>query len=100
MVNLHYIACRLVGKVAADNSHKWVFRDTPNEGDPSFISSWNVTTEPVSKFTTVFFLQSKCKDKIFFSSILIFPYPFLHAATKGMGVSIQIRHTGCYFQNI
>lgn len=36
----------LVGKVAADSSHKWVFRDTPNEGDPSFISSWNVTTEP------------------------------------------------------
>ncbi|PON65018.1 MYC/MYB transcription factor [Parasponia andersonii] len=36
----------LVGKVAADNSHKWVFRDPSNEGDPSFISSWNVSIEP------------------------------------------------------
>ncbi|EXB56504.1 hypothetical protein L484_008885 [Morus notabilis] len=36
----------LVGKVAADNSHKWVFRDPSNEGDPNFISSWNVSIEP------------------------------------------------------
>ncbi|RXH72808.1 hypothetical protein DVH24_012492 [Malus domestica] len=36
----------LVGKVAAENSHKWVFRDAPNEGDPTFISSWNASTEP------------------------------------------------------
>lgn len=40
---------RLVGKVAADSSHKWVFRDTSNEGDPNFISSWNVSIEPVSE---------------------------------------------------
>ncbi|KAB1220319.1 hypothetical protein CJ030_MR3G019065 [Morella rubra] len=36
----------LVGKVAADNSHKWVFRDAPSDGDPSFISSWNVSIDP------------------------------------------------------
>ncbi|XP_030495405.2 protein RICE SALT SENSITIVE 3 [Cannabis sativa] len=36
----------LVGKVAADNSHKWIFRDPSNEGDPSFISSWNLSVEP------------------------------------------------------
>ncbi|XP_062097609.1 uncharacterized protein LOC133803541 [Humulus lupulus] len=36
----------LVGKVAADNSHKWIFRDPSNEGDPSFISSWNLSIEP------------------------------------------------------
>ncbi|KAL5559084.1 hypothetical protein UlMin_035295 [Ulmus minor] len=36
----------LVGKVAADNTHKWVFRDPSNEGDSSFISSWNVSLEP------------------------------------------------------
>ncbi|KAJ7966577.1 Transcription factor like [Quillaja saponaria] len=36
----------LVGKVAADNSHKWVFSDTPNETDPSLNSSWNVSIEP------------------------------------------------------
>ncbi|KAG6422090.1 hypothetical protein SASPL_118653 [Salvia splendens] len=36
----------LVGKVASDNSHKWVFRDSPAENDPSFISSWNVSIEP------------------------------------------------------
>nr|GLL48236.1 transcription factor bHLH155-like isoform X1 [Ipomoea trifida] len=36
----------LVGKVAADNSHKWVFRDSQTETDPSFISSWNVSLDP------------------------------------------------------
>ncbi|XP_022868641.1 protein RICE SALT SENSITIVE 3-like [Olea europaea var. sylvestris] len=36
----------LVGKVAADNSHKWVFGDNPNENDPNFISSWNVSIYP------------------------------------------------------
>ncbi|KAF2324343.1 hypothetical protein GH714_012683 [Hevea brasiliensis] len=37
----------LVGKVAADNSHKWVFRETPSESDPNFISSWNMSIEPI-----------------------------------------------------
>ncbi|CAK9135356.1 unnamed protein product [Ilex paraguariensis] len=37
----------LVGKVAADNSHKWVFGDSSNENDPTFISSWNVSIDPV-----------------------------------------------------
>lgn len=41
--------CRLVGKVAADNSHKWVFSDSPNENDPSFSSSWNASIDPVSQ---------------------------------------------------
>ncbi|XP_050212861.1 uncharacterized protein LOC126664499 [Mercurialis annua] len=36
----------LVGKVAADNSHKWVFKETSNERDPNFISAWNTTIEP------------------------------------------------------
>ncbi|CAK9135355.1 unnamed protein product [Ilex paraguariensis] len=36
----------LVGKVAADNSHKWVFGDSSNENDPTFISSWNVSIDP------------------------------------------------------
>lgn len=40
---------RLVGKVASDNSHKWVYRDSPQENDPSFISSWNVSVDPVRK---------------------------------------------------
>ncbi|TXG52461.1 hypothetical protein EZV62_021630 [Acer yangbiense] len=35
----------LVGKVAAENSHKWVFREATRENDPSIISSWNTTTE-------------------------------------------------------
>ncbi|KAL3514453.1 hypothetical protein ACH5RR_027170 [Cinchona calisaya] len=35
----------LVGKVASDNNHKWVFRDCQNENDPSFIPSWNVSID-------------------------------------------------------
>ncbi|KAL5577571.1 hypothetical protein UlMin_019270 [Ulmus minor] len=36
----------LVRKVATSNTHKWVFRDPSNEGDSSFIFSWNVSLEP------------------------------------------------------
>ncbi|XP_023524486.1 protein RICE SALT SENSITIVE 3-like [Cucurbita pepo subsp. pepo] len=36
----------LVGKVGADNSHKWVFRDNATESDPNLISSWNSSIEP------------------------------------------------------
>ncbi|KAM7280155.1 hypothetical protein ACFE04_007289 [Oxalis oulophora] len=36
----------LIGKVAADNSHKWVFKENTNENDPNFISSWNMSIEP------------------------------------------------------
>ncbi|XP_043712169.1 uncharacterized protein LOC122660968 [Telopea speciosissima] len=39
----------LVGKVAADNSHKWVFRETQNGNDSNFISSWSGTMEPQPK---------------------------------------------------
>ncbi|KAL6966138.1 hypothetical protein U1Q18_042079 [Sarracenia purpurea var. burkii] len=39
----------LVGKVAADNSHKWVFKDSPTENDPSFITSWNMSIDPQPK---------------------------------------------------
>ncbi|KAI7753806.1 hypothetical protein M8C21_003188 [Ambrosia artemisiifolia] len=37
------------GKIAADNSHKWVFKDGINEHDPSFISSWNASIDPQPK---------------------------------------------------
>ena len=55
--------CRLVGKVAADNSHKWVFRDAASDGDPSFISSWNFSIEPVRQSIQFFCIriQFKCK---------------------------------------
>lgn len=46
--SLSLLACSLIGKVAADNSHKWVFNDTPNVNDPSFTSSWNVSLDLVS----------------------------------------------------
>ncbi|KAJ8772853.1 hypothetical protein K2173_028030 [Erythroxylum novogranatense] len=36
----------LVGKVAADNSHKWVFKENPNESDANLTSSWNMSIEP------------------------------------------------------
>ncbi|GLT58894.1 hypothetical protein SLA2020_317530 [Shorea laevis] len=36
----------VVGKVAAENSHKWVFKETPNDTDPTFISPWNMSIEP------------------------------------------------------
>ncbi|XP_073100719.1 uncharacterized protein [Elaeis guineensis] len=35
----------LMGKVAADNSHKWVFRELPTHADPNLFSSWNATLD-------------------------------------------------------
>ncbi|XWS24194.1 hypothetical protein CRYUN_Cryun28dG0079900 [Craigia yunnanensis] len=43
----------LVGKIAADNSHRWVYKETPNDNDPSFISSWNMSTEPTIAIISV-----------------------------------------------
>ncbi|PIA56589.1 hypothetical protein AQUCO_00700733v1 [Aquilegia coerulea] len=39
----------LVGKVAAENSHKWVFKENTPEKDPSVFSSWNGSIEPQPK---------------------------------------------------
>ncbi|KAK9073394.1 hypothetical protein SSX86_007718 [Deinandra increscens subsp. villosa] len=39
----------LIGKIAADNSHRWVFKDGLNEQDPSFTSSWNASIDPQPK---------------------------------------------------
>ncbi|KAK8708066.1 hypothetical protein V6N13_059113 [Hibiscus sabdariffa] len=36
----------LIGKIAADHSHRWVYKETPNDNDPSFISSRNISIEP------------------------------------------------------
>ncbi|GER40191.1 serine/threonine-protein kinase WNK (With NoLysine)-related [Striga asiatica] len=43
---LLFSCCRVVGKVASDYGHKWVYRDSPKEIDPNFISSWNMSIDP------------------------------------------------------
>ncbi|RDX79611.1 Protein RICE SALT SENSITIVE 3, partial [Mucuna pruriens] len=35
----------LLGKVAADNSHKWVYSDTQNGCEPSYIGAWNASID-------------------------------------------------------
>lgn len=39
----------LLGKVAADNNHKWVYNENHNECEPSQIASWNASVEPQPK---------------------------------------------------
>lgn len=39
---------RLMGKVAADSSHKWVYRE-PVEHEISFLSPWQGSLDPVSR---------------------------------------------------
>ncbi|KAH1109711.1 hypothetical protein GLYMA_04G041700v4 [Glycine max] len=39
----------LVGKVAADNSHKWVYNESHNECESSYVASWNASVEPQPK---------------------------------------------------
>lgn len=40
-------ACRVIGKVAADHSHKWVFKE-PQEHETNLISSWTNPADSVS----------------------------------------------------
>ncbi|KAK7383172.1 hypothetical protein VNO78_28844 [Psophocarpus tetragonolobus] len=35
----------ILGKVAADNSHKWVYSDTQNLCEPSYIGAWNASID-------------------------------------------------------
>lgn len=39
--------CRLIGKVAADHNHKWVFKE-PQEQEMNLISSWSNPADSVS----------------------------------------------------
>lgn len=55
-VKLCETGCRLVGKVAAENSHKWVFKEATKETDPIFISSWNTSLEPVIQSLTLHYI--------------------------------------------
>lgn len=41
--------CRLIGKVAADHSHKWVFQEA-QEHEINLISSWSNPADSVSVF--------------------------------------------------
>lgn len=82
--------CRLVGKVAADNSHKWVLRDTGNESDPNFISSWNMSMEPVRQVTQLHCFRVATVDASlsFNSSPSTFIYMkvyFLHCSNQRHG---------------
>lgn len=74
-MNLHVPACRLVGKVGADNSHKWVFRDNATESDPNLISSWNSSIEPVRDF----FFPFEGKECQFNSSFLELSTSFMYS---------------------
>ncbi|MQL78228.1 hypothetical protein Taro_010628 [Colocasia esculenta] len=38
----------LIGKVAADRSHKWVFKEAPDNDDANFLSAWHNSTDSVS----------------------------------------------------
>jgi hypothetical protein len=40
--------CRLIGKVAADHSHKWVFKEPPEQQETNLISSWSNPADSVS----------------------------------------------------
>ena len=47
------VADRLIGKVAADHSHKWVFKEPPEQQETSLISSWNNPADSVSDIRTM-----------------------------------------------
>jgi len=55
--NLSFLSlyiCRLVGKVAADNSHKWVYNESHNnECEASYIATWNTSVEPVREVIVI-----------------------------------------------
>jgi hypothetical protein len=44
------ILCRLVGKVAAENGHKWIYSDTQNGHESNYVSPWNASIDHVMNF--------------------------------------------------
>lgn len=64
------LGSRLVGKVAADNSHKWVFKEATTESEPGFTSSWNASIDPVRKSGQLFCWMDACTKCNPFLSIL------------------------------
>jgi len=38
----------LIGKVAADHSHKWIYKE-PNDQEINFLSAWHNSADSVSK---------------------------------------------------
>jgi len=47
-----------MGKVAADNNHKWVYSDTQNGCESSYIGAWNASMDHVREVA-----NNKCKKK-------------------------------------
>ena len=101
--------CRLVGKVAADNSHKWVFRDSTTENDPTFISSWNVSIDAVRGFIYFFNFPIRplfnTKSKFSLTKIVILFPVFIQQQPRAWevqfnsGIQVSFSHYGNKMKN-
>jgi hypothetical protein len=44
------ILCRLVGKVVAENGHKWIYSDTQNGHESNYVGPWMLQIDHVRFF--------------------------------------------------
>ena len=65
------LACRMMGKVAVDNSHKWVYKE-PLENEISFLSPWHASLDPVSSSSSPSHQCSWLLSWGFLSKFLVF----------------------------
>ena len=87
-------ACSLIGKVAADHSHKWVFQET-QEHEINLISSWTNPADSVSvsQLSRTNYSQTSIAS---FAKLVNTPVCLHFAVSEDMGVSIQVWHQGRY----
>jgi hypothetical protein len=52
LISANLRRCRLIGKVAADHGHKWVFQEAQEQEIINRIASWSSPADSVSIFST------------------------------------------------
>lgn len=91
--------CRLIGKVAADHSHKWVFQEAQQEHDVNLITSWSSAADSVSISETTPINKHGSKPSLYDSDDAIDQTRVFNqalfvcgifAASKDMGGSVQV----------
>ena len=90
------LPCRLMGKVAVDNSHKWVYKE-PLENEISFLSPWHASLDPVSSSLSPSSSLLHCTRSSIFSIATDLKFSsccfFVSAASTNMGSAIQVRNS-------
>lgn len=85
--------CSIIGKVAADHSHKWIYKE-PNEQEINFLSAWHNSADSVSTYSKLKYMYIFINFP-YFLFCLLFIFLFLFpTAPKNLGSSVPFWYKG------